>query len=244
MEDRIYVLFNGTSWRPLHGQRDKRLDYEQEIELPGVKGMPVSFLVFLLIVGFVVVGFVVVAAIKLIGVAVLPKKLEAYNCTTGACIVYGRFLIEGVRDDVHPCDDFYKHVCGKWDVNHVGISFLDYVRDRFYRAVVQAARAMEIPRVGQTPAHKAAQFFRSCDDVLDRDQSGEAMTALSKGGITWPHEDAGEPDVLAAIFHASIDLFLPAVVHVSLMVEGAGSNSASPAAGRQLRHFGREAGPG
>ncbi|KAL1466767.1 hypothetical protein MTO96_042512, partial [Rhipicephalus appendiculatus] len=45
---------------------------------------------------------------------------------------------------------------------------------------------------------------------------------LNKAGVTWPHEDAGEPDVLATVFNASVDLFLPAVVHVSLVVEGAG----------------------
>ncbi|KAL1479053.1 hypothetical protein MTO96_052176 [Rhipicephalus appendiculatus] len=84
-----------------------------DIALPGVKGMPVSFFVFLLIVGVVVVGVLITVTIRLIQAAVLPAKPEAYNCSSGGCVVYGRFLVEGVRDDVHPCDDLYKHVCGK-----------------------------------------------------------------------------------------------------------------------------------
>ncbi|KAH6929393.1 hypothetical protein HPB50_026909 [Hyalomma asiaticum] len=209
--------------RTIRRRREKRLESEEDVELPGIKGMPVSFLVFLLIVAFVVVGFIISALVMLFRAAVSPKKPEAFNCSTASCLAYGRFLLEGVLDDVHPCDDFYKHVCGRWDAKRAG-SFLDYARNSFYRAVVRAARSVKVPRVGQTPAHKAAQFFQSCDDVLDRDQTAEARAALNRGGISWPRE-ASEPDVLSATLYASLDLFLPAVLHVTIAVDGAGQTA-------------------
>ncbi|KAH7938462.1 hypothetical protein HPB49_023861 [Dermacentor silvarum] len=202
------------------GRKGKRHELEEDVELPGMKGMPVSFLVFLLIVGIAVAGFLIAVVAKLFRAAVDARAPEAFNCSSASCIAYGRFLLEGVRDDVHPCDDFYKHVCGNWDANRVG-SFMDYARDRFYRSVVRAARATEVPRVGQTPAHKAAQFFQSCDDVLDRDQLGEVRAALNKGGITWP-QDGNDPDLLTAMLYTSTKLFLSAVLHVALADEGAG----------------------
>ncbi|XP_070394556.1 endothelin-converting enzyme-like 1 [Dermacentor albipictus] len=202
------------------GRKVKTKDVEEDIELPGFRGIPTSFLVFLLIVVLLVVGVLLVGLANLFRAATRSNTPEPYNCSSGSCLAYGRFLLEGVRDDVRPCDDFYKHVCGKWDANRVG-SFMDYARDRFYRAVVRAARATMVPRVGQTPAHKAAQFFQSCDDVLYRDQLGEARVALNKCGIAWP-QDGSDPDLLDALLCASTKLFLSAVLHVELVGEGAG----------------------
>ncbi|KAK8782004.1 hypothetical protein V5799_016659, partial [Amblyomma americanum] len=160
--------------------RHREQEEQEYIELPGVKGVPVSFLVFVVVVLVVVFGFFTTLVVKFFKDAMLAKKAQAHNCSSGYCLTYGRFLVEGVRDDVHPCDDFYQHVCGKWDANRA-VSFVEYARERFSRAVVRAARATEVPRTAQTPAQKAAQFFKSCDDVLERDQMGEAKKILNEG---------------------------------------------------------------
>ncbi|KAM7299255.1 uncharacterized protein ISCGN_019822 [Ixodes scapularis] len=53
------------------------------------------------------------------------------NCETSECLAAYRYLHEQLDSNVHPCDDFYGHVCRKWTKNREGVGFLADSLDRF-----------------------------------------------------------------------------------------------------------------
>ncbi|XP_042149566.1 uncharacterized protein LOC121837812 [Ixodes scapularis] len=62
------------------------------------------------------------------------------NCETSECLAAYRYLHEQLDSNVHPCDDFYGHVCRKWSKIREGVGFLSDSLDRFLVKIKRGAQ--------------------------------------------------------------------------------------------------------
>nr|XP_034190777.1 endothelin-converting enzyme homolog [Osmia lignaria] len=46
------------------------------------------------------------------------SKIERSLCTTKQCQELAKLLMEGMKKNINPCDDFYEYVCGNWKIHN------------------------------------------------------------------------------------------------------------------------------
>ncbi|KAK8758132.1 hypothetical protein V5799_004238 [Amblyomma americanum] len=74
---------------------------------------------------FSALGFVVavaVLALLLLGRFVPEEWIRGTTCQTQVCDEMNAMLVEARDADVNPCDNFYRHVCGRWPAKHNGLT--------------------------------------------------------------------------------------------------------------------------
>ncbi|KAK2576851.1 hypothetical protein KPH14_005483 [Odynerus spinipes] len=52
-----------------------------------------------------------------------PMSLSNYTCKAADCYEEARFINSIINNQMNPCDDFYEHVCGKWQEMHGNLVF-------------------------------------------------------------------------------------------------------------------------
>lgn len=182
------------------------------LELPkGMRGVPWCVLIlFVLILGLILMAFTNLL-VKFVGRRASSHR-SAKACRHPPCNSYPKYLIESVRGDVDPCDNFYLHICGGWERSHKG-SFQQNASEMFFENAISALRP--IPDAQQTPQQKSAKFFLSCEDIVSKNRNGlnEAKSVMKEAGFAWPHE-AENSKVLNAILYMSWRTYRPVVLEV------------------------------
>ncbi|KAH6929635.1 hypothetical protein HPB50_003776 [Hyalomma asiaticum] len=130
----------------------------------------------------------------LIGVAFLASVTAfgsaVRRCTSDACNRHRALLAECLNESVHPCRDFYGHVCSRWDATQDG-PLAATVYQQFMTKVATSALHLSVPTKDQTVVQKAAGLYQSCAFVYLRNVSHvtEVRDLLVTFGIHWPQLD-------------------------------------------------------
>lgn len=154
----------------------------------------------------------------------VTAPLGGVRCRSEACQRIGTLLKEAMDEQVRPCDDFYRHVCGRWLRGHPGKTVGQALASAFVANVTRLARNVRIPfsfvPAHQTAVQKAARHLVACDSIVtdSEDQSVNVRTVLAEGGIAWPDaavaENAPSADVLRAMFYMSRVVRIPVLLDV------------------------------
>ncbi|KAL1441234.1 hypothetical protein MTO96_008656 [Rhipicephalus appendiculatus] len=110
------------------------------------------------------------------------------RCTSAACNRHRALLAECLNESVHPCRDFYGHVCSRWDAAQDG-PLTAAIYQQFMTKVATRALHLSVPPKEQTAAEKAAGLYQSCALVYIHNVSHvtEVRGLLAAFGIHWPH---------------------------------------------------------
>ncbi|XP_075749243.1 neprilysin-1-like [Rhipicephalus microplus] len=138
-----------------------------------------------LLSGITVVMAVLVGAAFLASVTALGSSVR--RCTSAACNRHRALLAECLNESVHPCRDFYGHVCSRWDAAQDG-PLAAAVYQQFMTKVATRALHLSVPPKEQTAAQKAAGLYQSCALVYINNVSHitEVLGLLAAFGIHWP----------------------------------------------------------
>ncbi|XP_064469429.1 neprilysin-1-like [Ornithodoros turicata] len=124
---------------------------------------------------------------------------ESYSfCETMSCSVYERALNSAINQRLHPCDNFYNHVCDGWNKGQsksVYRHHMDYFMD-----VLSDTLMADVPLWGQSPGDKAACFFQSCRKASQQGPGNLEgfRQILDESQIEWP-KLSKQPDALRSL---------------------------------------------
>ncbi|KAH7951899.1 hypothetical protein HPB52_015065 [Rhipicephalus sanguineus] len=109
------------------------------------------------------------------------------RCTSAACNRHRALLAECLNESVHPCRDFYGHVCSRWDAAQDG-PLAAAIYQQFMTKVATRALHLSVPPKEQTAMEKAAGLYQSCALVYIHNVSHvtEVRGLLVAFGIHWP----------------------------------------------------------
>lgn len=153
----------------------------------------------------------------------VTRSASGVRCGSEDCRRIGALLKEAMDERVRPCDDFYRHVCGRWLRSHPGKTVGQVLASAFVANVTRLARNVRIPLslapVHQTAVQKAARHLVACESIVTdtEDQSANVREVLAEGGIVWPDavvENASSADVLSAMFYMSRVVRMPVLLDV------------------------------
>ncbi|CAN7937399.1 unnamed protein product [Ixodes hexagonus] len=116
---------------------------------------------------------------------------------------------------VHPCDDFYEHVCGGWDriPNKKFFTPLAKYKAPFNERRVKSVVYERIPQKPERSVHKASLLLLSCLSQPSGTQTAGLLTSYLRSlHMPWPHKSsASRQQLLNIMVHASLGYALPAV---------------------------------
>ncbi|XP_075535256.1 uncharacterized protein LOC142570824 [Dermacentor variabilis] len=120
-------------------------------------------------------------------------------CQSEHCKHVAKLLLDSVSPDVDPCDNFYQRVCGRW--KYAG-SQGDVLFDKLIEDVTDLIRTMDVPPTGQSPAQKAALAYRTCEDIVAKNNTNltTLVQILKEAGLYAPPGWKGPVDALNATF--------------------------------------------
>ncbi|XP_065302279.2 uncharacterized protein [Dermacentor albipictus] len=172
-----------------------------------------------------IVALVVVIVLQLLIAAPLrrqraPRPHRAANvCESEPCPYYAQ-LVAGAGNLSEPaCDNFYAHVCGRWDASHSRKGGGSVLTESWRRLARRAAsRLSMVPgTMGKPePVQRASRFIYTCLDIIKRPRSPEIKEVLGKGNITWPKQN-DRPDFLGALFYMARRVFIPVAFDVAIL---------------------------
>ncbi|KAL1426462.1 hypothetical protein MTO96_003461 [Rhipicephalus appendiculatus] len=118
-------------------------------------------------------------------------------------------LSRSISHKVHPCDDFYKHVCAGWDSAKMR-SPLDNYKAAFSRRIVRSIMLNKIPTRSTTAWGKAAGFIYRCLSRVEMNDFSRINSFLHELGLPWPDSSPTNRKQLLNIFvTASLEFGMP-----------------------------------
>ncbi|XP_070392278.1 uncharacterized protein [Dermacentor albipictus] len=166
-----------------------------------------------------------------------PGRLRFPSCTSETCRHYAQLFTDSMNLSVSACDNFYAHVCGRWDSSRVHTgeeSTLVESWKRLARRVGSRLSLVQVPSQNLEPIHRAARYIRTCLAVLEKPSIQEIKSVLDAGGITWPLRNR-RPDFLNALFYMATRVFRPVFFNIETLAENPES---SPSADHLTLFFG------
>ncbi|XP_037576802.1 uncharacterized protein LOC119459027 [Dermacentor silvarum] len=132
------------------------------------------------------------------------------SCQRG-CFSLEHDLKTSLNHSVHPCDDFYGHVCSGWDSKAAHYTTpLDKYRIAFSRSVIKAMLLERIPVLSKKARGKAARFMLRCISRVEQRSASSLQTFLQELGLSWPHRSsATRPQLFNIFVRASLHFGMP-----------------------------------
>ncbi|XP_065297918.1 neprilysin-1-like [Dermacentor albipictus] len=152
------------------------------------------------LLAIVLAVFVLLVLVLLVIVMVLEGSWARTGaCHSEHCKHVAKLLLDSVSPDVNPCDNFYQRVCGRW--KYAG-SQGDVLFDKLIGDVTDLVRTMDVPPTGQSPAQKAALAYRTCEDIVAKNNTNltTLVQILEEAGLYAPPGWKGPVDALNATF--------------------------------------------
>ncbi|XP_075526592.1 uncharacterized protein LOC142558330 [Dermacentor variabilis] len=160
---------------------------------------------------FVALVASLVSASLLVTPAVLFWVLGSAGC--GArCFSLEEDLLASINHSVHPCDDFYRHVCGGWESVRKRRHDVPMFKYRRYadRQVVSTLLGRTVPRAPKSALDKAAVFLLHCLGQSMHEGTWDMKQFLRQLGLKWPNPSASSrADLLRSMIRASLGVGLP-----------------------------------
>ncbi|KAL1472275.1 hypothetical protein MTO96_039448, partial [Rhipicephalus appendiculatus] len=162
-------------------------------------------------VTFVVLGAFSMTATLLVTPALLLHFVGSAGC--GArCFSLEDELLASIDHSVHPCDDFYRHVCGGWESVSGRRHDVPVYKYRRYadRQVISTLLSRAIPRRPKSALDKAAVFMLHCLGQGMHEGTADMKDFLRQLHLTWPNPSpASRADLLRSMSKSSLGLGLP-----------------------------------
>ncbi|KAK8781579.1 hypothetical protein V5799_017075 [Amblyomma americanum] len=139
-------------------------------------------------------------------------------CQATSRIHYGNLVRLSANHEVHPCDDYYSHVCGYW--HKTGrLTVAKAIWHQFLtRAMLRVAGRAD-HRPGSLTG-MATRYIRACLRPLEHNNVIEVRLVLSTGGIHWPSLPT-RADFLFAVFYMARRVHSPVFFDVHEAEDGA-----------------------
>ncbi|XP_075553853.1 uncharacterized protein LOC142586866 [Dermacentor variabilis] len=137
--------------------------------------------------------------------------LARVNYCQRGCFSLEHDLKTSLNHSVHPCDDFYGHVCSGWDSKESYYTTpLDKYSVAFSRSVIKAMLLERVPVLSKKTRGKAARFMLRCISRVEQRSASSLKTFLHELGLSWPHRSAAtRPQLLDIFVRASLHFGMP-----------------------------------
>ncbi|KAH7973382.1 hypothetical protein HPB49_000511 [Dermacentor silvarum] len=150
-------------------------------------------------------------------------------CESEPCRHYAQLIAGTTNLSASACDNFYAHVCGRWDASHSRKGDSSVLAEAWRRLARRAAsRLSMVPdtRGKPEPVHRASHFIHTCLDIIKVPRAPEIKEVLERGNITWPKSNE-RPDFLGALFYMARRVFIPVAFDVATLEIGEKATSTS-----------------
>lgn len=154
----------------------------------------------------------------------VKKASRAYSavrriCEPDGCRRYQQVFAGAVNLSAPACDNFYAHVCGRWDASQSGKGKSSVLADSWRRLSRRAASRLSmvtVPTNHPDPIHRASHFIYTCLDIIKTPKVPEVKEVFEQGNITWPKRNE-RPDFLGALFYMARRVFIPVAFDVATL---------------------------
>ncbi|KAH7986750.1 hypothetical protein HPB49_025823 [Dermacentor silvarum] len=156
--------------------------------------------------------FVLIAAFVTSAVLLAPPMLYFERQRQRSRLSLGRDLERSRDHGVHPCDDFYRHVCSGWDgnLNRRYRTPLAKYSSVFDQRVIKNVLLRRFPSRSAKAEHKASALLLMCLSRTGRRNTWSLSKVLLELGLPWPRKSpATRYDLLNTLAKASLHFGTP-----------------------------------